>query len=257
MPFHLATEPGSPGRDNEDFVAVTADGAVLLDGASAPLDTDIGCVHGVAWFTRRLGGLLLAGIVGDRPLREVLAEAVTTVSGLHRDTCDLSAQETPSATVIMVRFRGTHLEHLVLSDSVLLLEHTDGSVRPLTDTRLDDLRADLARRGRPPSAIRAYRNVPGGFWTAGADPRAADEALVGALPLAELRGWAALTDGATRGVEIFGSQTWESCYALGVDAGPAAIIEHVRELESGDPEQLRHPRGKDRDDATALLWTRT
>ncbi|KOX08909.1 hypothetical protein ADL05_27285 [Nocardiopsis sp. NRRL B-16309] len=265
----LATEPGHPDRDNEDFAAVTPDGVVLLDGVSAPYGVDTGCAHGVAWYTRRLGGLLAAGLVGDRPLRDVLAAAVTTVSSLHGPGCDLTCQETPSATVLLVRFAGDRLDHLVLSDSVLLAEDTHGTVTAIADTRLDDLRRKLAsaplttRAGTPERraeldergrAIRAHRNVPGGFWTAGADPRAAAEALTGSLPLDGLAGFAAMTDGATRGVEVFGTQTWHDCYTLAM-GGPAALIGHVRALEGADAERRESTPGKLHDDATVVTWT--
>ena len=55
---------------------------------------------------------------------------------------------------MVVRVGSDVLEYLVLSDSVLLVEGVDG-VHVLTDTRLDDLRADLARRGSRWDAIRA------------------------------------------------------------------------------------------------------
>jgi hypothetical protein len=270
VPFLLATAPGNTDRDNEDFAAVTTNGAVLLDGASAPHGIDTGCAHGVAWYTRRLGGLLLAGLAGDRPLRDVLAEAITTVSSLHGPGCDLTNQETPSATVVLARFAGERLDYLVLSDSVLLTEDTEGKVDDITDTRLDDLRWKLAAaplttaEGTPERraelherahAIRAYRNVPGGFWTAGADPRAAAEALTGSLPLDQLAGFAAMTDGATRAVELFDLQTWHDCYTLAVKGGPAALIDHVRALEQSDADQRLYTPGKLHDDATVVTWT--
>lgn len=251
MPFHVATEPGDPGRPNEDFAAATATSAVLLDGASAPRDVETGCSHGVAWYTRRLGALLLAGADAGLPLREALAEAIVTASALHAHTCDLANQESPSTTVVAVRAGSDALEYLVLSDSVLLVED-GGGVRVLTDTRLDDLRGDLARRGSPWNAIRAYRNVPGGFWTAGARPRAAEEALTGTLPLGR---FTAMTDGASRVVDLFGDLDWDQAFALVSDKGPRVLLDRVRGLEAADPDRLRHPRGKGSDDATVLAWT--
>ncbi|MFD6950842.1 hypothetical protein A6A08_19065 [Nocardiopsis sp. TSRI0078] len=251
MPFRVATEPGDPGRPNEDFAAATATSAVLLDGASAPPGVDTGCAHGVAWYTRRLGGLLLAGADAGLPLREALAEAVTTASALHAHTCDLSNQESPSATVVAVRVGTGGLEYLVLSDSVLLVEGPDG-VRVLTDTRLDVLRSELARQGRPGDAVRAHRNVAGGFWTAGADPRAAEEALTGTLPAGR---FTAMTDGAGRVVDVFGDLDWGEAFALVSDRGPRALLDRVRALEAADPERRNHPRAKGSDDATVLAWT--
>lgn len=246
MPFHIATAPGRPDHPNEDFAAATATAAVLLDGVSAPAGLDNGCSHGVSWHTRRLGALLLAGVDAGAPLRDALAEAISAVSAAHEGTCELGDQQTPSATVVAVRVGAEHLEYLVLSDSVLLTEE-DGRVRLLADTRLDDLRP----RVDPGAPLRAWRNVPGGFWTAGADPRAAEEALVGTVPRSA---FLAMTDGASRAVEVFADLSWEDAFALARQRGPGALVELVRELESADPSCRRFPRGKVRDDATALWW---
>ncbi|MCY9786751.1 hypothetical protein KIK06_22965 [Nocardiopsis sp. EMB25] len=243
MPFRITTEPGRPDHPNEDFAAVSADCAVLLDGVTARPDD--GCRHGVAWFTRSLGGLLLAGADAGLGLREALAEAIAGVSSLHGGSCDLTNRGTPSATVVAVRLRGGVLEYLVLSDSVLLVRG-EGGTRVVADTRLDDL------RGRVTGPVRAYRNVPGGFWTAGADPRAADEAVAGTAP----RGpFAALTDGAGRAVEVFRAYRWDEALDLVLERGPDALVARVRELERADPEGTRHPRGKAHDDATVVTWT--
>ncbi|MCQ0019934.1 hypothetical protein [Actinomadura madurae] len=55
-----ATDQGSPERLNEDFVAAAAGAVVVLDGCGLPLGTDLGCVHGTAWYARSLGTRLLA-----------------------------------------------------------------------------------------------------------------------------------------------------------------------------------------------------
>ncbi|MFY7064919.1 hypothetical protein ACOQFV_03570 [Nocardiopsis changdeensis] len=330
MPFLIATAPGRADRPNEDFAAVSARCAVLLDGVSGPPDGADGCSHGVARHVRRLGALLLAGMDAGLPPRTALAEAIGAAAALHADTCDLAHRDTPSATVVAVRLHpggdpsgpdtsgaavpdgrpGTGappaegmagpgwLEYLVLSDSVLLIadprplpgegseprapageapdprpdrgvpepgpgrgpgpDARSGVVREVNgvglvaDTRLDVLRAELRRRGEAAGAIRALRGVPGGFWTAGSDPRAADEALTGT---ARLDRFALMTDGATRAVEVFGDLDWGQAFSLVSDKGPGALIERVRALEDADPQGRAHPRGKVRDDATVVSWT--
>lgn len=266
MPFRIATRPGRADRANEDFAAATDRTAVVLDGVSA--QPDDGCVHGVAWYTRRLGGLLLAGADSGAPMRTALTEAIGAASSLHAGVCDLSLQETPSATVVVARVSGAHLEYLVLSDSVLVVAGPDGACL-FAETRLEELRAELARvpydslpgtperdeeERRRRDAVRARRNVDDGFWTAGADPRAADAALVGSVPLEEVRGWVAMTDGASRAVDVFGSHDWSSAVDLALERGPLALIEQVRALEAADPDGHDFPRGKSSDDATVLTW---
>jgi hypothetical protein len=67
----LATAPVSPQVENEDFAAVTPSAAVLLDGAGTPAGLETGCVHGIAWYARTLGTVLLSviGHAGRLPAR--------------------------------------------------------------------------------------------------------------------------------------------------------------------------------------------
>ncbi|MFK0289346.1 hypothetical protein ACIQU6_02505 [Streptomyces sp. NPDC090442] len=280
MRIALATEPGDPQRPNEDYasVALPASGEggalVLLDGVTPP-EGDDGCVHSVPWFTARLGGAMLELSVSrrDMTLTEVLAAALAKTADTHRETCDLSHPRTPQATVVAARWSPDTVEHLVLSDSVLLVAEADGSVRPVRDTRLDTLppavraqraavRAlprDSAERAAAAReyvrAVEALRNAEDGFFTAAADPAVATRALTGTAPRAEVRSLTALTDGATRWVDVFRAGTWAECAALVATAGPQALIDRVRTLENADPRSTTHPRGKPHDDAAVIHAT--
>ncbi|MGG2458685.1 hypothetical protein ACO0M4_02435 [Streptomyces sp. RGM 3693] len=277
MRIALATEPGDPQRPNEDYASValpaSGDGGalVLLDGVTPPTGDD-GCVHSVPWFTARLGGAMLELSVSrrDMTLAEVLAAALARTADTHRATCDLSHPRTPQATVVAARWSWETVEHLVLSDSVLLLEKADGSVHPVLDTRLDDLPPAVrarrtAVRALPRGsaeraaaaqeyvrAVEALRNAEGGFFTAAADPSVAARAVTGTTPRAEIRALTALSDGAGRWVEVFGAGSWAQCAELVAKAGPQALIDRVRALEAADPECVAHPRGKARDDAAVV-----
>jgi hypothetical protein len=269
MQVLLASEPGVAARPNEDFAAAVPGAVVLLDGAGYEPESGIGCVHGIAWYARTLGGLLAAGARDDGvPLAELLSRGIERVSQMHAGTCDLGHPATPGATVIIARESGDMLEYLVLCDSVLVLQPRTGEPRAITDTQLGEtvarLRpADSLRPGTPEhhAAWRAYtreledaRNQPGGYWVAAADPAAAGHALTGSQPLASLSAVALLSDGASRLADRFHLATWvEVCDILCRD-GPSGLIERVRAAESGDPCGERWPRGKIHDDATAVFW---
>ncbi|MCX4636214.1 protein phosphatase 2C domain-containing protein [Streptomyces platensis] len=274
----LATEPGDPQHPNEDYasVALPASGQggalVLLDGVTPP-EEDYGCVHGVPWFTARLGGAMLELSVShrDMTLTEALAAAISRTADGHRDSCDLSHVRTPQATVIAARWSGVTVEHLVLSDSVLLLERADGSVDPLLDPRLDELppavrelraavralprgSVERAAAGREYGrAVEALRNAEGGFFTAAADPAVAARAVTGSTPRADVRSLTALSDGASRWVEVFREGSWADCVALVSGQGPQALIDRVRAAEAADPARTAFPRGKARDDAAVIF----
>ncbi|TXS67300.1 protein phosphatase 2C domain-containing protein [Streptomyces sp. sk2.1] len=257
MRIDLATAAGSPERPNEDWAATALPASgqggalVLLDGVTPPPGDD-GCVHSVPWFTARLGGTLveLSASRRDLTLQEILATSIRRTADAHRASCDLSHVRTPQATVIMARWDEGGVEHLVLSDSVLLIEAHDGTVRPLLDDRLDRL---------PPGSLASaaiadarVRNKEGGFFTAAADPSVADRAVTGRTPAGRVRALAALTDGAARWTEMFHEGDWADCLEVLRKEGAQGLIDRVRALEEGDTERARPRRGKTHDDATAL-----
>ncbi|MDK1476472.1 protein phosphatase 2C domain-containing protein [Streptomyces sp. 549] len=262
MRVEMVTEPGSPDVPNEDYVAAALPASghggalVALDGVTPPPGED-GCVHGVPWYTARLGGALLELSTSrrDLTLAQCLADAVSRTSAAHAPTCDLSHPRTPQATVVVARWDASSVEYLVLSDSVLLVEPVAGGVRAVLDPRLDDLLP--AFRGLPRAeriaGIEALRNTAGGFHTAAADPAVAGQAVTGSLPRDQVRALLALTDGATRWTEVFAQGDWQALLATVHKEGPRALVARVRAAEAADPDGTAFPRGKVRDDASAVL----
>lgn len=266
----IATEPAAPGRANEDFAAVTADTAVLLDGAGIPEGSQSGCIHGVAWYARTLGCRLLAEAApqAGKPLPRALADAIIHVRSLHERTCDLMHAGSPSATVIAARVSGRALEYLVLADSVLLIDTGAAEPEVVTDDRLERAATPhrervnalaigsaehaIARREYVETMRNTYRNRDGGFWVASTAPAAAGHALTGCVPLAELRSFSLLSDGATRLADLFTALTWPQLDGILRDHGPHELIRRTREAEDTDPHGRRWPRTKAHDDATAV-----
>ncbi|MFJ3302935.1 protein phosphatase 2C domain-containing protein [Streptomyces sp. NPDC086549] len=261
MRTEVVSEAGpvnSGARPNEDFagIGLPASGqggcVIVLDGVTPP-DGGTGCLHSVPWFTARLGGTLTELTVSGRDLTlpEILSVAIARTAETHASTCDLSHPRTPQATVVLTRWSADTVEYLVLSDSALLLESSDGTVTPVLDDRLARLpRASLASDAVADATV---RNKEGGFFTAAADPSVASRAVTGTLPRHEVRAFAALTDGATRWVEKFREGDWADCFALVREEGARALLGRVRALESADREErafLR--RSKTHDDATVV-----
>ncbi|GLZ04831.1 hypothetical protein Acsp03_22970 [Actinomadura sp. NBRC 104412] len=269
MRVRLATCAAKPDRANEDFAAAVPGAVVLLDGAGPPAGMPSGCVHGTAWYARTLGGLLLAEIQPGRQLAESLGRAIERVNALHGAACDLAHPGTPSATVAMARLQDGKLDHLVLADSVLVLDRKGADPAVMSDDRLAvttrELRKDLdalptgsaehtAALRSFTEALAGYRNRPGGFWVASTDPQAADQALTGSNAGDELRALAVLSDGASRLVDRFGLLTWPGLLDVLRQDGAEALIARTRAAERDDPEGRRWPRGKTHDDATAIFW---
>ncbi|MYW67529.1 hypothetical protein GTY65_26175 [Streptomyces sp. SID8379] len=256
--MELTTEPGDPARPNEDYASVglPASGQggslVVLDGVTPPA-TDDGCLHSVPWFTARLGGALaeLSASRRDMTLRDALAAAIVRTADAHRSTCDLSHPRTPQATVVLARWDAARVEYLVLSDSVLLTEAPDGTVRALLDDRLDRLpRAGLVSAEVADATV---RNKEGGFFTAAADPTVVDRAVTGTLARTEVRALAAMTDGVTRWVEKFREGDWADLFTLVRKEGAEATVARVRALEDADAQDRTYlRRSKTHDDASLV-----
>nr|WTA64739.1 hypothetical protein OHB51_19630 [Micromonospora sp. NBC_00855] len=248
MQVSLATSAARAQRPNEDFVGAVPGSVVLLDGAGIPGAESL-CLHGVAWYTHRLGGMLLGHLSrGDgRNLAAILATAITEIAAEHSDTCAVADPSSPQATVAMVRADQDRLEWLLLADSYLVLDRVDASPLVVTDEREATARRECSAPlagvvpGTPEydrvrvscvSALRALRNQPGGYWIAKEDPRAAREAVTGSRPLAGLNGVALLSNGASRIVSSYGRADWPGVLDLLRASGPSGVIARVRQVEA-------------------------
>lgn len=247
MQTSFATEPGAVV--NEDAV-VAGDGfAMVLDGATAEPDTDSGCRHGVRWFATQLAGQIAVRLAvdaaADRPLADVMFDAIAAVGDLHADTCDLKNPCSPSSTVALVRHRPGAADYFVLGDSPVVIGRRDGVALPVIDDRLSRFTGTWAE-------LRYIRNadIPDAFWIAGNTPKAARHALVGTVPTAPLADIALLSDGATRLVERYG-WSWRDLLAALRSDGPAGLIGLTRAAERNTP--AGRFAGKRHDDATAVL----
>lgn len=265
MDVTFATRPAPRGGPNEDFVAATNQAVVVLDGLSVPDGMDTGCIHGTPWYVQQLGTRLLVKVTGVPliPLADALADAITEVTALHADTCDLTHPGTPAATVAILRAAG-FVEHLVLSDASIVLDTAYDGIQVINDGRVDAtaVAQERAVLGSPAGTEehaalrremietrRAARNTMDGYWVASTDPAAARHAISGAYRPGHVRQAAVLTDGAAR-LATFDNGNWGAVLRVLERGGPDELIMQVREMESSDRECVTWPRSKPYDDAT-------
>jgi hypothetical protein len=167
MRVTMTSAAARTGHANEDFTGAVPTAAVLIDGAGIS-GTESICRHGVAWYSNRLGGSLLGllSLGRDGSLSTLLAEAIEQVTDEHRDTCDVANPISPSATVATLRLSDGLIEHLVLGDSVLVLDRAyrtplvisrspGGDHQPVVPVRTRGHRR--GQRRIPPSPARTAR----------------------------------------------------------------------------------------------------
>ncbi|GAA2562187.1 protein phosphatase 2C domain-containing protein [Winogradskya consettensis] len=263
MRVDIASEPGSASRANEDAGLHVGALVGVFDGVTKPLDIDTGCEHGPAWYVRRLTSRLRQ-VVEQEPgdsLASSLAGAIQRVRADHGGRCDLDNPATPAATVCLLRAGVGVLEYLILSDCTLVIDQ-GRVVTALTDERFMTTIARLrveAPAGtflKPVPGKYALTNKPGGYWIAGANPQAANEAVTGRFALSgpeRVRRAALLTDGASCAVEQYKILDWRQLLDVCTQDGPGELIRLVRQTETADPAAATHPRYKQHDDATAAL----
>ena len=218
--------------------------AVVVDGAGIPARFRAGCRHSVAWYSHHLAACFLQRALEAPDLRAALAEAIVDVRGMHEGECDLAAGS-PSATVAAARIADGRVDYLVLCDCSVLIRRTDGTVARFTDDRVDRIRPAAPTA----EAVEALRNHPDGFWVARHEEEAAAQALVGSLPMRQVRRIHLVSDGITRAIEQLGTHSAVQLEAdLAVDA-PG----FVRGLRAGEAalDVARRPR-KVHDDATVI-----
>ncbi|MGL4173818.1 MAG: protein phosphatase 2C domain-containing protein [Actinomycetota bacterium] len=266
MRVDAATLPGH--IRNQDAYAILDNAVIVLDGASAHPPTD----------TRRDGGWyaaeLLAALTerfrhGDSDsLTDCLANAISNVRDQHALT-----PGGPSSTVLIARHRNHSWDLLMLGDSTIVIQHSDGRVDAITDDRLDAIAADVRHayqdRLRTGSgydthhaqllaqlqdAQRAARDQPAGYWIADSDPTAAAHAITTTLPAHDVRRVALLTDGAADGVlRLHQPPDWEHILIDLTTAGCADMLRAAHAAEQHDAHGQRWPRAKLHDDKTAVL----
>jgi len=264
------TSPGHPRQPNQDFVGAVPGAVVLLDGAGIPGTEDL-CHHGVAWYTRSLGGALLARLAATSgpDLVAILADSIEEVTDCHRHTCDVVDPSSPQATVLLLRRSDEDVDVLMLGDSFLVLDRHGAEPEVITDGREVAVRAH-ARRSvdgliegtaefakaweRAVAVMRSRRNQTGGYWIAKDDPQAAAQAVTDRHPVSGLAGAALLTNGASRLVDPYEVCDWPDVLNLLRMQGPVHVLDLLRATEAqqrpdGDSRSWPTP-----DDATAAYW---
>ncbi|MFD8316222.1 PP2C family serine/threonine-protein phosphatase [Kitasatospora purpeofusca] len=239
-----------------DGVTTVADGAEVLGGTYADV----------------LGGEILT-LAADphTDLRTALASGISRTAkalGLAPRTVPGSSAQ---ATVTVGRVRGTRFEVAAIGDSPVAAIGIDGSVRVHTDNRLaalvgnrparleqwERLRSGAGRIGDQrhrelmQEIMRGLAdavNTPGGYWIAGADPRAGQYAVVADWPLDELTDILIATDGVSVAVDKYQVLTWTQIAGLCRSEGPEAVLNLVDEADASDPFGHRWPRAKAGDD---------
>ncbi|MEU5761162.1 PP2C family serine/threonine-protein phosphatase [Nocardia sp. NPDC047648] len=247
----------------EDRVFTTRAGIIVLDGATSHDPSTPPAQR----YVDTLGRELQNRLDTDRHLSAILADSIRcTASAL-----DLRPGQSPSSTVALVRIWDDILEVLVLGDSAVVVGFTDGSHTVMTDDRLtrlglpesatykrrlatgsgfDQQHRDLLRRLQ--CKEHRYRNRPGGFWIAEADPEAAQHAITYTCSLKTVAWAIATTDGAFDTLCAL-KVPWEHIARNSQDELSELLNQCATWESDADPDGRALPRSKRHDDKTIAV----
>jgi hypothetical protein len=259
----LLTSHARPDGDgvNEDAIAGDDRIAVVVDGAGLPMSYRAGCSHSVAWYSHALADAFAAALADPKlDIRMALANALAAVAASHAEECDLAAGS-PSGTVAGLRVLRDTAECLVLCDAGCVVVPRGGEPYEITDDRIvTSMAAYVANDPRPNSrelrreAGKACRNRPGGYWVAESDPRAAEFAVTGNFPVAEIEGLVLVSDGAARGYRDLGAHTVGDFGRRALRGEHEALIGEIRTLEAAESNPLAAQGEKPHDDISIASW---
>jgi hypothetical protein len=270
--------PGNPAKPNDDRYGHNEAAAFVIDGATGLGDRQYIDPEGsdAAWIAARFADGFTKHITRDTAIsdiaRTVSLDAKREFLGNHpevpRYAWPLSAFAMLHATRTGFRFYG-------LGDSCVFLLNADGTAGmhmaiPDAFTREQaHAQSHIARTGgitknggalgntQTLEALRRHRetqNTPGGIWTLGLVPEAADHLVSEDLPIEGKAHAIVCSDGFADLVVLYQAYDAASLVRTALDKGLSPMIEELRRFErKTDPEGLRYPRFKQSDDTTAIL----
>lgn len=258
------SDPGSPGRANEDAWGTAGPFAWVIDGATGLGDERL--LPGpsdAAWLAAALGAALAdaaAAAPDPAALLHAAAVAVEARFVAERRRGPREQYEMPTAAVLVCRADGDELDIAELGDCAALVRAAGHVARPGgTPAGRATERGAAARLGaigRTPEvmaylrSVRNQANAPGGYAVfapdAGCAVRARRHRIAGA-DAALL-----MTDGYLAAAADYGLYDAAALFdAAAADIG--APLARLRAVEMDDPDCRRFPRFKPSDDATAVF----
>lgn len=263
------SDPGRPGRPNEDGCGAAARFAWVIDGATGLGDDDLlDAPSDAAWLTAALDEVLARAAADHTSPHELLIHAAAECERrflAERRRAPRERYEVPTAAVMLAHFGPDAVEIAELGDCALFLAGGDGAIRrfggteegraletanarnmmtPGTDRRAPDVLAFLRR-------VRNRANTPGGYAIFAPERGTADAARCHRHPIAVGEALF-LSDGYEAAIDDYGLYDAPGLFAA-ARRDIKLPLDALREVEDKDPDCQRFPRFKKSDDATAML----
>ncbi|WP_337268503.1 hypothetical protein [Oryzifoliimicrobium ureilyticus] len=272
------SDPGNAAKANEDCFGYNDACAFVIDGATGLGDRQYIDPDGsdAAWIASRFAEGFRREISRDSSIadvaRRISEEARAVFMGAHPD---VPRYAWPLSAFAMVHATRDGISFYGLGDSCLFLLQDDGSsslhtALPYAFAREQaQAQSHITRTGgitkgggaladeETLAGLRKHResqNKPGGVWSLGLVPDAADHLFHETLPVTRQAHAIVCSDGLADLVVLYHAFDPAGLVRAAREWGLQRLIDQLRRLEREiDPEGLRYPRFKQSDDTTAIL----
>ncbi|MDM9628696.1 hypothetical protein QTL95_22640 [Rhizobium sp. S152] len=272
------TDPGNPAKPNEDRLGHNEACAFVIDGATGLGDRQYIDETGsdAAWIAAQFADSFRSGITRDTAISDIArAASLKARATFTANHPEVPRYAWPLSAFAMVHAAEDSLSFYGLGDSCLFLLREDGTASlhmaiPGAYTREQaHAQSHIARTGgitkgggalgdaETLTALRKHResqNTPGGIWTLGLVPEAADHLVSEKLAITGKAHAIVCSDGLSDLVVLYEAYDAAGLVRAALDRGLGPLVEQLRRFErETDPEGLRYPRFKQCDDTTAIL----
>lgn len=271
--YKLLCEKGS-GNYNEDVVGICKKGAWVLDGATGLNNKNLISEESDAkWYVSWWNKYLSENLNKNKPLKEIVLNGLENIKReylLKLNGLEIQELDTPSASVVIIKFHKSKLEYFLLGDCTLMFKDLnknllikDERVCKFDDeiyrkmynlNKIESLTIDEKKKILLPFIIenRLKKNSEEGYWILEFNKEAVEKAVHGFIDIENEAKIIMSSDGFSCAWDRYNIFNKNEIIEIGQYKGIEYIKNETRKLEDKDKKGLIFPRFKKSDDSSCV-----
>lgn len=271
--YKLLCEKGS-GNYNEDVVGICKKGAWVLDGATGLNNKNLISEESDAkWYVSWWNKYLSENLNKNKPLKEIVLNGLENIKReylLKLNGLEIQELDTPSASVVIIKFHKSKLEYFLLGDCTLMFKDLnknllikdervckfdDDIFRKMDNlNKIEKLTIDEKKKILLPFIIenRLKKNSEEGYWILEFNKEAVEKAVHGFIDIENEAKIIMSSDGFSCAWDRYNIFNKNEIIEIGQYKGIEYIKNETRKLEDKDKKGLIFPRFKKSDDSSCV-----
>lgn len=271
--YKLLCEKGS-GNYNEDVVGICKKGAWVLDGATGLNNKNLISEESDAkWYVSWWNKYLSENLNKNKPLKEIVLNGLENIKReylLKLNGLEIQELDTPSASVVIIKFHKSKLEYFLLGDCTLIFKDLnknllikdervckfdDDIFRKMDNlNKIEKLTIDEKKKILLPFIIenRLKKNSEEGYWILEFNKEAVEKAVHGFINIENEAKIIMSSDGFSCAWDRYNIFNKNEIIEIGQYKGIEYIKNETRKLEDKDKKGLIFPRFKKSDDSSCV-----